>query len=437
MVSDRKKSWALLPLILFILIYFSASLMLNDFYAISALTVFVAVTLLAFLQFPKIPFDHKLKAFAEGAANETVLLMIMIFLLAGAFAQLGNMVGAVQAIVNMLMAYIPSNFIIPGFFLLACFISISIGTSVGTIATLSPIAVEMENVLPGSLPILLAAVVGGSMFGDNLSFISDTTVAATRTQNVSMKTKFKANFTLVLPAAVATTILYYFLSSAITLQQFEAQQAGYDILGLLPYVLVFGFSILGLNVLWALCIGIICFGLIAVFHFDFTFHDSINAIQDGFSNMFELSLLCLIISGLVGIIRLHGGIDYIVQMITNRIKTKKQAELGIASLTAIVDAVLANNTISILIVGNLAKVIADTHNLQPKRVASILDTTSCFMQGIIPYGAQILVALAAAKSLGFNLSPLAIISHLYYPFLIGFSTLVMILFYQHRPKNSD
>lgn len=433
MQKVRNKFWALLPLIIFIIVYFSASLVLGDFYAVSPLIIFVAVTLFAFLQFPEIKFNQKLKAFSEGAGNETILLMILIFLLAGAFSQLGSTIGAVQSIVNITLTYLPINFIVPGFFLMACFISIAIGTSVGTIATLTPIAVEIEKVIPGSLALLLGAVIGGSMFGDNLSFISDTTIAATRTQNVSMKAKFEANFKLVLPAAIITTILFYFLSLDLKVVEFSPQDLKFDLIGIIPYIFVFGLSIFGLNVLWSLLIGILSFLILSLFYFDFSFLTNMKAINDGFISMFELSILCLVIGGLVGIIRLHGGIDYIIQKITDRIKTKRQAEFGIASLTSFVDAALANNTIAILIVGNLAKEISDQHQLEPKRVASILDTMSCFMQGVIPYGAQILVAIAAAKTVGFDVTPLAIIGNLYYPFLIGVSTLISIAIYKH-PK---
>ena len=432
MVSEKKNFWALLPLIAFIIVYFSASVYLNDFYSVPALVVFVAVTLLAFLQFPKINFDRKLKAFSKGAGNETLLLMILIFLLAGAFSQLGNAIGGIQSIANFLLHYLPANFILPGFFLLACFTSISIGTSVGTIATLAPIAVEIDHQIPGSLALLIGAIIGGAMFGDNLSFISDTTIAATRTQEIDMKSKFKANIQLVLPAAIITLLYFWYASSSLPSSLENTSSLPFDFLRTLPYFIVFGLAIYGLNVLWALVIGILAFLFFGVFVYNEGFLTLIDAINKGFSSMFELSLMCLIIGGLVGIIRLHGGIDYLIHLFTKRLKTARQAELSIATLTALVDATLANNTITILIVGNLAKEISDKHHLSPKRVASILDTMSCSIQGLLPYGAQILVALAATASLGKILSPVSVISHLIYPILIGISTILSILFF--RPK---
>ncbi|OFM83192.1 Na+/H+ antiporter NhaC family protein [Weeksella sp. HMSC059D05] len=433
MVSEKRNFWALLPLIIFIIVYFSISVYLNDFYSVPALVVFVAVTLLAFLQFPEISFDRKLKAFSQEAGNETLLLMILIFLLAGAFSQLGNAIGGIQSIANFLLHFLPAKFILPVFFLLACLTSISIGTSVGTIATLAPITVEIDQQIPGSLALLIGAIIGGAMFGDNLSFISDTTVAATRTQEIDMKTKFKANIQLVLPAAICTILFFWYASSDLPPVTENTTTLDFDFLQTLPYLIVFGLAIYGLNVLWALVIGVLAFLLIGVLVYDNTFLALIESINKGFNSMFELSLMCLIIGGLVGIIRLHGGIDYLTHLFTNRLKTKRQAELSIATMTALVDATLANNTLTILIVGNLAKEISEKNQLSPKRVASILDTMSCSIQGLLPYGAQILVALTATASLGKVLSPLSIIPYLIYPILIGISTIVSILFF--RPKS--
>ena len=431
MKSKKGNFWALLPLIAFILIYFTSSVILNDFYAVPAIVVFMVALIIAMVQFPKVSFNAKIEAFCKGAGEETIVLMILIFLLAGAFGSLGSTTGAVASTVNMFVSFLPPGFIVVGFFLIACFISVSIGTSVGTIVTLAPIAVEMEKMIPGSMAMLLGAVVGGAMFGDNLSFISDTTIAATRTQEVDMKSKFKANFKIVLPAAIFSILLYYFLSQNFNVVNIEGKNLDYNLLTIVPYLLVFGLAIGGVNVIWSLIIGILSFLAIGIFYQSIPFLELVTSINNGFTGMFELSILCLIIGGVVGIIRYNGGLEYIIEKLTKNIKSKKQAELSIAGLIALADAALANNTIAILIVGRVAKEISNEHDLEPKRVASILDTVSCFVQGVIPYGAQILAAVAVtkiAKDNTFMVSPLDVISNLYYPFLTGICVLIFILF---------
>ena len=439
MKSKKGNFWALLPLIAFILIYFTSSVILNDFYAVPAILVFMVALIIAMIQFPKVSFNSKIEAFCKGAGEETIVLMILIFLLAGAFGSLGSTTGAVTSTVNLFVSFLPPGFIVVGFFLIACFISVSIGTSVGTIVTLAPIAVEMEKMIPGSMAMLLGAVVGGAMFGDNLSFISDTTIAATRTQEVDMKSKFKTNFKIVLPAAILSVVLYYIFSQSFDVVNIEGKNLDYDILTIIPYLLVFGLAIGGVNVIWSLIIGIFSFLAIGLFYKSIPFLELVSSINNGFVGMFELSILCLIIGGVVGIIRYNGGLEYIIDKLTKNIKTKKQAELSIAGLTALADAALANNTIAILIVGRVAKEISNEHKLEPKRVASILDTVSCFVQGIIPYGAQVLAAVAVTKLAQDNtflVSPLDVISNLYYPFLTGLCMLIFILFFNNKKANS-
>ena len=439
MSTKKGNFWALLPLIVFIIVYFSASVFLNDFYAVPAIVVFILALVIAMLQFPKVSFGKKIDAFCKGAGEETIVLMILIFLLAGAFGSLGSATGAVTSTVNLFVTYLPPSFIVAGFFLIACFISISIGTSVGTIVTLAPIAVEMEKLIPGSISLLLGAVVGGAMFGDNLSFISDTTIAATRTQEVEMKAKFKTNFGIVLPAAIISTVLYYALSQGFDVSHLEGQKLDFDVISIIPYILVFGLAIGGVNVIWSLIVGIIAFVLLGLFNNQLPFLDLVKSINEGFTGMFELSILCLIIGGVVGIIRLNGGLDFIINILTKNIKTKKQAELSIAGLVALADAALANNTIAILITGKVAKEISDNHGLEPKRVASILDTVSCFVQGIIPYGAQILVAVAVTKiaqTNNFMVTPIDVILNLFYPFLTGISLLIFILFFPSKGRET-
>lgn len=440
MKSKQGSFWALLPLIVFILIYFTASIVLNDFYSVPAIVIFVFALVLAFLQFPKVNFNSKIVAFCKGAGEETIVLMILIFLLAGAFGSLGSATGAVTSTVNLFVTLLPENFIVAGFFLIACFISVSLGTSVGTIVTLSPIAVELEKIIPGSTAILLGSIVGGAMFGDNLSFISDTTIAATRTQDVDMKSKFKSNFRIVLPAAIVSIVLYYLISQDLDVSHIQQQNLEYDLISIIPYVLVFGLAISGLNVIWSLIIGIVGFIGLGIFNNQIPMLELIKNINTGFSGMFELSILCLIIGGVVGIVRYNGGLEFIIHLLTKNIRNKKQAELSIAGLIALADAALANNTIAILIVGPVAKEISDQHGLIPKRVASILDTVSCFVQGVIPYGAQVLSAVAVTKVVSTGLptvSSLEVISNLYYPFLTGISLLVFIVFISPYTKKKN
>src|SRR5690606_6822633 len=351
--SGAGNFWALLPLIIFIIVYFSGSLYLGDFYALPVLVVFVIALFVAFFQYPKKSFDEKLKSFAKGSGDENILIMILIFLLAGAFSELSKSIGSLSSTVNFAMTYISPQYIVAGIFLIACFISVSLGTSVGTIVALGPLAVGFETYIPGIAAIALAAVVGGAMFGDNLSFISDTTIAATRTQNVSMRDKFKANFKVVFPVAVLVFIIYCFQGASFVENVGNIEVKDYELIKVLPYVLVFVLALVGVQVIWTLGIGIIGTLLIGLYTNSINVLDSIKSINSGFAGMFELSLLCLIIGGVVGIIRYNGGIDFLLNSVLKNINSKRGAEVGIASLTALVNFALANNTITIVIVGPL------------------------------------------------------------------------------------
>lgn len=421
MENQKGKFWALLPLISFIIIYLVTSLVLNDFYKMPILVAFLFSAIIGFILYPKISFTHKTEEFSKGAGDSGIMLMILIFLLAGAFAELSKSIGAVEATINFALSYISPSLLIAGLFLTACFISLSLGTSVGTIVALAPIASGINDSIPGTLAINLAAVVGGAMFGDNLSMISDTTIAATRTQNVDMRAKFKVNFWIALPAAVITFMLYAFTND---LPNSTTNHYDYSIVYILPYLFIFAAALLGMNVIWVLISGIILALLIGFFSAHLGIWEMISSINTGMASMFELSLTCIVIGGIVGLIRYYGGIDFILYHISRKIRSTRSGEFGIASLTALVNAALANNTITILIVGPLAKTIADKNNIDPRRSASILDTISCFVQGFLPYGAQMLAAMAIAGS---RISPFDIMKELYYPYLLGISTIVFIL----------
>lgn len=426
---------ALLPLLVFVGLYFSGSLYLGDFYAVPALVVFVFALFIAFVQFPKVPFANKIKHFVQGSGDENILIMILIFLLAGGFSAVTQEIGAITSTINFALTYVNTDFIIAGLFLVACFISTSLGTSVGTIVALAPIAVGLESSIPGSMAMALAAVIGGAMFGDNLSFISDTTIAATRTQGVGMREKFKVNFRIVFPMALFCILIYWWLGHQSFSAIADLEVGGYELIKVLPYALVFVLALVGINVIWTLGIGILVAMLIGFVTGSIDFIQSLQAINTGFAGMFELSIMCLIIGGVVGVIRSNGGIDFLLYQVSKRAKSSRTAELGIAVMTFLVDICIANNTIAIVIVGPLAKEIGDKNNVEPRRVASIMDTISCCAQGLIPYGAQMLAALAAAKiffeqqgNIEAMLSPLDIMKYLYYPVLIGIATLLFIVF---------
>ena len=433
----QSKINAFFPLILFVLLYFASSLYFADFYKTPMIVILLLSVLVAFLQYRKVPFSEKITAFSYGAGDENILLMVLIFLLAGAFGQLGKDIGAIQSAIDITLHYISPRWVVSGLFLLACLLSLSLGTSVGTIAALAPLAVELNKQIHLDIALVLAAVVGGSMFGDNLSFVSDTTIAATRTQGVGMKEKFKINFRLVLPAAIITFFAYYFITpDAVTYTKTEIYW--FEGIKVIPYLFVFGLALAGLNVIWTLGIGIVATILIGIVFKSIDYTSGITSIQTGISSMFDLSMICILIGGLIGILRFHGGIEYLLHHVSQKINSRKKAELTISFLTGLVNSALANNTLAILLVGPLAKEIVQKNDVDPARSASILDTTSCFVQGIIPYSAQLLTAITISN---YTTSPIAVIVYLFYPFLTGISTILNIIFKKNKkfikyPTNS-
>ncbi|HOX81665.1 MAG TPA: Na+/H+ antiporter NhaC family protein [Chryseolinea sp.] len=419
---EKGKFAALLPLIVFLVVYLVTSIVLQDFYKMPVLVAFLIAVVVGFVQYPKSSFHDKVEVFSKGMGDSNIMLMCFIFLLAGAFAATSKSIGAVDSTVNFALSYLSPSLIIGGLFLIACFISLSLGTSVGTVVALSPIAVALNESVPGVLALALAAVVGGAMFGDNLSMISDTTIAATRTQNVEMRDKFKVNFFIALPPAIITFLIYTF-SGAVSDFQIHDQTHEYSIIKIIPYIFVLTAALAGLNVIWVLLSGIVISAAIGFWGGNLNVWTSISSVNEGMTSMFELSITCIMIGGLVGLIRYQGGIDYILYQVSSLIKSKRGGELGIAGLTALVNFAIANNTITILIAGPLAKTIADKNGIDGKRSASILDTTSCFVQGILPYGAQLLAAVAIAKH---QVTSFEIIGSLYYPFLLALATLIFI-----------
>ncbi len=422
MENNKGRLGALLPLFVFLVVYLFTSIALHDFYKMPVLVAFLLAAVVAFVQYPSIPFARKVDEFSHHMGDANIMLMCFIFLLAGAFAAISKSMGAVESTVNFALTYLSPSLIIAGLFLIACFISISLGTSVGTVVALSPIAVGFNESMPGVLAVALGAVVGGAMFGDNLSMISDTTIAATRTQNVEMRDKFKVNFWIALPPSIITFLIYAF-AGTVTDAVVIAGEHPYSLIKIVPYVFVLVAALTGLNVIWVLLSGIALTAIIGIATGSLDGWQAISSANAGMASMFELSITCIIIGGIVGLIRYQGGIDFILYHVSRLIKTKRGGELGIAGLTALVNAAIANNTITILIVGPLAKTIADKNEIDGKRSASILDTISCFVQGLLPYGAQLLAAVAIAQQ---KVTAFEIIGYMYYPFLLGIATLVFI-----------
>ena len=391
----------------------------KDFYAVSVIVPFLAAALTALIMNRKIKFDEKVEIFCKGAGNTNILLMIIIFILAGAFAQVAKDMGAVDSTVNLGLSLLPSSLLIPGIFVIGCFIALSIGTSMGTIVALVPIAVGIADKTGIATALAVGAVVSGAMFGDNLSIISDTTISATRTQGCEMKDKFKMNFKIVLPAAIITAVIFMLLTKNSAVVNLEALE--FNLFKILPYIIVIVTALLGVNVIVVLLLGILSSGVVGFIFGSFDIIGLFNSISSGISGMSELIIISILIAGTIEIIKFNGGIDFILNKGLKNFKSKRGAEYGIAMLVSLVDICTANNTVAIVTVGPIAKDISNEFDLEPKRVAGILDMFSCVFQGIIPYGAQLISAAGLAA-----LSPFAIMKFLFYPYLMGICAIIAI-----------
>ncbi len=415
---SRGSWWALSPLVVFLCLYLVTSILMNDFYKVPITVAFLFSSGYAIAITRRLKLDQRIYQFSIGAGNKNILLMIWIFILAGAFAQSAKQMGAIDATVNLTLHILPENLLLAGIFLASCFISLSIGTSVGTIVALAPVAVGLAEKTGIDVAYMTAIVVGGSFFGDNLSFISDTTIAATRTQDCSMKDKFRVNSLIVVPAACLVLALYVIQGLSV---HTPPQTDPIEWVKVLPYLLVLGTAVAGMNVMLVLILGIFSTGLIGFFT-GMSFFDWFGTMGAGIIGMGELIIITLLAGGMLELIRYNGGIDFILYHIGNHIKGKRGAELSIAALVSIANLCTANNTIAIITTGPIARNIARHFHLDRRKTASILDTFSCFIQGLIPYGAQMLIAAGLA-----SVSPLSIIGHLYYPFCMGIFALLAIL----------
>lgn len=415
---------ALSPLFVFLILYLATSIIAQDFYAVPIAVAFLFSSIYALLTL-KGTMTERIKIFAKGSGNSTMVLMLAIFILAGAFAASAKTMGAVDATVNLALKYLPEQTILPGIFLASCFISLSIGTSCGTIAALTPLAVGIAQQSGISTPLMVGLVVGGTYFGDNLSFISDTTIVATQTQGCSMKDKFRTNIRIVAPVALLMLIIYFFLGKQATTLT-HINEVNFWLV--LPYLAVVILAICGMNVLLTLSIGTLLTGIIGIVFNSYSIFGWLAAMNEGMMGMSELIIVTILAGGMFEVIRHNGGIDLIIKVLTKRIKGQKGGELSIAALTCLVNVCTANNTVAIITTGPIAKDIAKRLHIAPRRSASILDTASCFTQGILPYGAQVLIAAGLSY-----VNPIAIISHLYYPMLIGIALLLAICF-RHRTE---
>jgi len=428
-IAKRQPNFfALTPLIVFLLMYLVTSLILQDFYKIPITIAFLFSCIYAVAITSGLNISQRITRFSRGASNKSIMLMIWIFILAGAFAQTTKSMGGVQQAVNIALKILPSNFLLPGMFLTSCFISLSIGTSVGTIAALMPVAAGIASQTGFDITIMAGIIVGGAYFGDNLSFISDTTVVATKTQGCMMKDKFRENIKIVTPAAIAALIIYFFLGKdfAFSLQENEIMFAK-----VLPYIAVLITAIIGVDVIIVLFLGTILAGLIGIFSGDYDIFGWFSNMGDGVLSMSELIIVTLLAGGMLELIRYNGGMDFLVEKISAKIRGRLGAEFSIASLVFFADLCTANNTVAIITVGQATNKISSKFGISPKRAASILDTFSCFAQGLIPYGAQMLLAAGLCK-----IAPSSITPYLFYPFLMGLCALLSIVFYKPKTKKN-
>lgn len=426
MEKEKKgRAIALLPIGVFLIIFLGAGIVFQDFYAMPAIVAFLIALFVAFLQNKELSFNKKIEVIAEGVGEENIITMSLIFLCAGGFSGAVTAAGGVDSTVNLGLSLIPAHFAVAGLFLIGCFISVSMGTSMGTIAALAPIAVGISEKTGFALSICIGAVVCGAMFGDNLSMISDTTIAAVKTQGCEMKDKFKANFFIVLPAAIITVLIFWFATRNMNFHLEE--NLSYSLWEVLPYMVVLIGALIGINVFVVLISGIVISLIVGVSMGHIALSEMFQVVGNGVTSMYDITVISIIVACIVSLVKEHGGIQFILNLIKSKINGRRGAEFGIALLALFVDACTANNTVAIVMTGPIAKEISEEFDVDPRRSASLLDMFTSVGQGIIPYGAQL---LSAATLTG--LTPLQIIPNLYYPLLMGVCGVLAIIF---RPQS--
>lgn len=421
----KKGLIALSPLAVFTALYLVTSIIAGDFYKVPITVAFMVTCMYAIIITGGIPLKKRMDVFSRGAGSNQMMLMLWIFILAGAFANAAKEMGAIDATVNLTLTLLPEQMLLAGLFIASCFISLSVGTSVGTIVALTPIAAGIAQQTGNSVPLLTAVVVGGSFFGDNLSFISDTTIVATSTQGCRLSDKFRANSFIVMPAAMFILVVYLIMGNDIEVPK---QVIQVEYVKVIPYVIVLLTALFGMNVMAVLTIGILLTGIIGIINADFDLFGWFAALGQGITGMGELIIITLMAGGLLELIKQNGGIDFLIEAMLRHVKSKRGAELSIGALVAFVNICTANNTVAILTVGGIAKKIGDRYGVDNRKCASILDTYSCMMQGLLPYGAQLLMAAGLAQ-----VNPISILPFLYYPLAIGIAaTLSILLRYPKR-----
>ena len=418
-MSNKKGLFALSPLFVFIIVYLVGSLIAGDFYKIPLTVAFLIASIYAIAISEGATLVGRIQHFTRGASTSNLILMLWIFVMAGAFAASAKEMGSIDSTVNLTLSLLPGNMILAGLFIAACFISISIGTSVGTIVALTPIAAGLASSTGANTALLTAVVVGGAFFGDNLSFISDTTIVATQTQHCRMSDKFRVNLYLTLPAAILILMVYIFMGANI---QSPAEVPEVEYVKVLPYLVVLVSAAFGMNVMAVLTLGLLMTGIIGMCTGAYDIFGWFGSMGKGITGMGELIIITMMAGGLLEIILINGGIDYIISQLTRHVSGKRGAELSIAALVSLVNACTANNTVAILTVGEISKDIGDRFGLDNRKCASILDTFSCCMQGLLPYGAQVLMAAGLAM-----VNPIEIIPYLYYPMTLGIIALMSIV----------
>ena len=423
--ENKGRAIALLPIGVFLIIFLGAGIVFEDFYAMPAIVAFLIALFVAFLQNKELSFNKKIEVIAKGVGEENIITMSLIFLCAGGFSGAVTAAGGVDSTVNLGLALIPAHFAVAGLFLIGCFISVSMGTSMGTIAALAPIAVGISEKTGFALSICIGAVVCGAMFGDNLSMISDTTIAAVKTQGCEMKDKFKANFFIVLPAAIITVLIFWLATRNMSFQLEE--NLNYSLWEVLPYMVVLLGALIGINVFVVLISGIVISLIVGVSMGHIALSEMFQVVGSGVTSMYDITVISIIVACIVSLVKEHGGIQFILNLIKSKINGRRGAEFGIALLALFVDACTANNTVAIVMTGPIAKEISEEFDVDPRRSASLLDMFTSVGQGIIPYGAQL---LSAATLTG--LTPLQIIPNLYYPLLMGVCGVLAIIF---RPQS--
>ncbi len=418
-MSNKKGIIALSPLLVFIVLYLVTSIIARDFYKVPITVAFMISSIFAVAISGRLPLKKRIETFSRGAGTGNLMLMLWIFVLAGAFANSAKVMGSIDATVNLTLTLLPAQMLLAGLFLAACFISLSIGTSVGTIVALVPIAAGIAQSTGTPIAMMTAVVVGGAFFGDNLSFISDTTIAATQTQGCRLSDKFRVNTFIVAPAALLILLIYAFMGSSV---QEPTSIPQIELMKVVPYLVVLITAVFGMNVMAVLTLGLMLTGIIGMLNGSYDMYGWFKAMGDGILGMGELIIITMMAGGLLEIVRENGGIDFIIQKLTAKVSSKRGAEFSIAALVTLTNICTANNTVAIITVGGIAKQIGDRFGVDNRKCASLLDTFSCFTQGIIPYGAQLLMAAGLAR-----LNPIDIMPYLYYPLALGFSALLAIM----------